>query len=72
MHYARKGIVTPEMEFIAERENQRLIDSLSSQHRGESFGAKLQKVITPEFVRDEVARGAPSSRPTSTTRSPSR
>ena len=57
MHYARKGIVTPEMEFIAERENQRLIDSLSSQHRGESFGAKLQKVITPEFVRDEVARG---------------
>jgi len=57
MHYARTGIVTPEMEFIAERENQRLIDSLSSQHRGESFGAKLQKVITPEFVRDEVARG---------------
>src|ERR1041384_99985 len=57
MHYARTGIVTPEMEFIAERENQRLIDSLSSQHRGESFGAKLQKVITPEFVRNEVARG---------------
>jgi phosphomethylpyrimidine synthase len=57
MHYARRGIITPEMEFIAERENQRLIDSLSTQHRGESFGAHLPKVITPEFVRGEVARG---------------
>ncbi len=59
MHYARKGIVTPEMEFIAMRENQRLIDSdsLSFQHRGESFGASLPKLITSEFVRDEVARG---------------
>jgi phosphomethylpyrimidine synthase len=57
MRYARKGIITPEMEFIAERENQRIIDSLSFEHPGESFGAKLQKVITPEFVRDEVARG---------------
>jgi phosphomethylpyrimidine synthase len=57
MHYARRGIVTPEMEFIAVRENQRLIDSLSFQHGGESFGAKLPKVVTPEFVRDEVARG---------------
>jgi phosphomethylpyrimidine synthase len=57
MHYARKGIITPEMEFIAVRENQRMIDSLSFQHPGESFGARLQKVITPEFVRDEVARG---------------
>jgi phosphomethylpyrimidine synthase len=57
MHYARKGIVTPEMEFIAIRENQRLIDSLSLQHRGESFGAELPGEITPEFVRSEVARG---------------
>ena len=57
MHYARKGIITPEMEFIALRENQRMIDSLSFQHRGESFGAKLPKSVTPEFVRDEVARG---------------
>jgi phosphomethylpyrimidine synthase len=57
MHYARKGIVTPEMEFIAIRENRRLVDSLSFQHRGESFGARLPKEITPEFVRSEVARG---------------
>jgi phosphomethylpyrimidine synthase len=60
MHYARKGIVTPEMEYIAIRENQRregLIDLLTRQHPGESFGAALPKTITPEFVRDEVARG---------------
>jgi phosphomethylpyrimidine synthase len=57
MHYARKGVVTPEMEFIAIRENQKLIAGLEQQHPGQSFGAKLQKVITPEFVRDEVARG---------------
>ncbi len=60
MHYARRGIVTPEMEFIAIRENQRL-DSLAEmlqvQHPGESFGASLPPVITPEFVRAEVARG---------------
>ncbi len=60
MHYARKGIVTPEMEFVAIRENQRL-DSLPEpirrQHKGESFGAAIPKLITPEFVRDEVARG---------------
>ncbi|UCF75905.1 MAG: phosphomethylpyrimidine synthase ThiC, partial [Betaproteobacteria bacterium] len=60
MHYARRGTVTPEMEFIAIRENQRL-EALSElvrrQHRGESFGASLPKTITPEFVRDEVARG---------------
>ncbi|MGQ4661156.1 phosphomethylpyrimidine synthase ThiC [Lysobacter sp. F6437] len=61
MHYARRGIVTPEMEFIAIRENQR-IDAireahLLNQHPGESFGANIQKIITPEFVRDEVARG---------------
>ena len=62
MHYARKGIVTPEMEFIAIRENQRL-EAISEmyklQHPGESFGASIPKVITPEFVRDEVARGRP-------------
>src|SRR5690606_13374756 len=58
MHYARRGIVTPEMEFIAIRENQR-IDAireahLLKQHPGEPFGASIQKIITPEFVRDEV------------------
>jgi phosphomethylpyrimidine synthase len=57
MHYAKKGIITPEMEFIALRENQRLVDSLAFQHPGQSFGASLQKTITPEFVRSEVARG---------------
>ena len=60
MHYARRGIVTPEMEFVAIRENQRLetaSDLLRRQHPGESFGARLPSVITPEFVRDEVARG---------------
>ncbi|HSC96211.1 MAG TPA: phosphomethylpyrimidine synthase ThiC [Burkholderiales bacterium] len=60
MHYARRGMVTPEMEFIAIRENQRL-DALShlvrSQHPGQAFGAAIPKAITPEFVRDEVARG---------------
>ena len=61
MHYARRGIVTPEMEYIAIRENQRLESireaHLLNQHPGESFGANIQKIITPEFVRDEVARG---------------
>jgi phosphomethylpyrimidine synthase len=61
MHYARRGIVTPEMEYIAIRENQRLdalVDSaLRTQHPGESFGASLPGRITAEFVRDEVARG---------------
>ncbi|MGH8640535.1 MAG: phosphomethylpyrimidine synthase ThiC, partial [Burkholderiales bacterium] len=60
MHYARCGIVTPEMEFIAIRENQRLdalSDFLRRQHAGQSFGAAIPKTITPEFVRDEVARG---------------
>ncbi|WP_434131591.1 phosphomethylpyrimidine synthase ThiC [Methylocaldum sp. GT1BB] len=60
MHYARKGIVTPEMEFIAIRENQRLeavSEMYKLQHPGESFGASIPKLITPEFVRDEVARG---------------
>ena len=57
MHYAKKGIVTPEMEFIAVRENQRLISGLETQHAGQSFGAATPKEITPEFVRSEVARG---------------
>jgi phosphomethylpyrimidine synthase len=61
MHYARRGIVTPEMEFIAIRENLRLNAlkdlGLLRQHRGEHFGAAIPDAITPEFVRDEVARG---------------
>jgi phosphomethylpyrimidine synthase len=60
MHYARRGIVTPEMEFIAIRENQRregLAELLTRQHRGEPFGAALRQQITAEFVREEVARG---------------
>lgn len=60
MHYARQGIITPEMEFIAIRENQRrenMSELLQTQHPGQNFGASIPKVITPEFVRDEVARG---------------
>jgi phosphomethylpyrimidine synthase len=60
MHYARKGIITPEMEFIAIRENQRrenMSELLQTQHKGHDFGAAIPKIITPEFVRDEVARG---------------
>ncbi|MBM3358544.1 MAG: phosphomethylpyrimidine synthase ThiC [Betaproteobacteria bacterium] len=60
MHYARRGIITPEMEFIAIRENQRrdaLSESITRQHPGQSFGAAIPKMITPGFVRDEVARG---------------
>ncbi|HMH17617.1 MAG TPA: phosphomethylpyrimidine synthase ThiC [Burkholderiales bacterium] len=60
MHYARKGIITQEMEFIAVRENQRrdlLPDLVNRQHPGQDFGASIPKTITPEFVRDEVARG---------------
>jgi phosphomethylpyrimidine synthase len=69
MHYARKGIVTPEMEFIAIRENQSR-DSMGLlqqsrnghgggvvQHPGQAWGARIPERITPEFVRDEVARG---------------
>ena len=69
-HYARKGIVTPEMEFVAIRENlgrQAAYESvhnakgarnvLNQQHPGESWGASIPKWMTPEFVRDEVARG---------------
>jgi phosphomethylpyrimidine synthase len=74
MHYARRGIVTPEMEFIAIRENLRrreyleelrssgplgirMAELLGRQHRGQSFGASIPAEVTPEFVRDEVARG---------------
>jgi len=60
MHYARRGVITPEMEFIAIRENQRmdaLAELLRRSHPGQSFGAAIPKAITPEFVRDEVARG---------------
>jgi phosphomethylpyrimidine synthase len=74
LHYARKGIVTPEMEFIALRENlqreqyieslkatgktgDKMLELLTKQHRGESFGASIPEMITPEFVRSEVARG---------------
>jgi phosphomethylpyrimidine synthase len=70
MHYARKGIVTPEMEFIAIRENlgreqayewvenrQGSRRVLNQQHQGQGFGASIPRHITPDFVRDEVARG---------------
>ncbi len=61
MHYARRGLITPEMEFVAIRENQRL-DALAdaalrTQHPGQPFGATLPGRITPAFVRDEIARG---------------
>jgi len=59
MHYAKQGIITPEMEYIAIRENckwQEYKDQIGQQ-KGESFGASIPDVITPEFVRDEVARG---------------
>ena len=60
MHYARQGIITPEMEFIAIRENQKMEEMRElwkDQHPGDSFGASIPDVITAEFVRDEVARG---------------
>jgi phosphomethylpyrimidine synthase len=71
LHYARRGVITPEMEFIALRENARLQsagaalemsataprDSLFGQHPGQAFGASVPREITPEFVRAEVARG---------------
>ena len=62
MHYARQGIITPEMEYIAIRENMKLAEHraaglLKEQHAGNSFGASIPKEITAEFVRDEVARG---------------
>ena len=71
LHYARKGIITPEMEFVAIRENMKLQsareavemtaqgprDQLRFQHPGQAWGASIPKEITPEFVRNEVARG---------------
>src|SRR4029077_6166311 len=65
MHYARKGIVTPEMEFVALRESMLLekflkepvYASRSRQHPGQPFGAQIPKQVTPEFVRSEVAAG---------------
>jgi len=57
LHYARRGMITPEMEFVAIRENQRLEQSPRPQHPGNSWGASIPKQITPEFVRDEIARG---------------
>ncbi|WP_303902575.1 phosphomethylpyrimidine synthase ThiC [Thiohalomonas denitrificans] len=65
MHYARRGIITPEMEFIAIRENCKLremradplYEKLLRQHPGQAFGANIPDEITPEFVRDEVAAG---------------
>ncbi|MGH9756033.1 MAG: phosphomethylpyrimidine synthase ThiC [Blastocatellia bacterium] len=68
MHYARRGVITPEMEFVAIRENlgrQAAFEALNNgernrlnhQHRGDSFGASVPSYVTPEFVRQEVARG---------------
>ena len=62
MHYARQGIITAEMEYVAIRENLKLEKAreaglLDSQHPGQSFGASIPKEITPEFVRSEIARG---------------
>lgn len=64
MHYARKGIITPEMEYVAIRENQQIEElkglspEIAAQHAGQPFGAVFPKQgITPEFVRDEIARG---------------
>ena len=72
MHYARAGIITPEMEYVALRENQnrqayveslhatgntRLLELMTRQHAGHSYGAALPETITPEFVRQEIAAG---------------
>ncbi len=62
MHYARQGIITAEMEYVALRENMKLQEAhaaglLSQQHAGHSFGASIPKAITAEFVREEIARG---------------
>ncbi|MCP5162600.1 MAG: phosphomethylpyrimidine synthase ThiC [Hahellaceae bacterium] len=62
LHYARQGIITPEMEFVAIRENMKLQEAraaglLDAQHPGESFGANIPKEITAEFVRSEIALG---------------
>ena len=65
MHYARQGIITPEMEYVAIRENLKLQEmradpryaALLRQHRGQDFGASIPDIITAEFVREEIARG---------------
>jgi phosphomethylpyrimidine synthase len=57
MHYARRGIITPEMEYVAIRENLGREVALDQARDGESFGASIPDFVTPEFVRDEVARG---------------
>ena len=57
MHYARKGIITPEMEYVAERENLGRARLAEYKRDGESFGASIPDYVTPEFVRDEIARG---------------
>ena len=61
MHYARQGVITSEMEFIAIRENLKLQEvrdeQLKKQHEGNPLGASIPQEITPEFVRSEVARG---------------
>jgi phosphomethylpyrimidine synthase len=60
MHYARKGVITPEMEFVAIRENQKMDEMRElwkDQHVGQSFGASIPDQISPEFVRAEIARG---------------
>ncbi len=67
MHYARKGIITPEMEYIAIRENRPRDNVDMRQHAGQNFGAKNLTEITPEFVRQEVAAVGQLFRPTLTT-----
>jgi phosphomethylpyrimidine synthase len=57
MHYARQGIITPEMEYVAERENLGRERLKEYRRDGESFGASIPDYVTPEFVRDEIARG---------------
>jgi phosphomethylpyrimidine synthase len=57
LHYARQGIVTPEMEYIAIRENLGRAAVRNAERDGESFGASIPDHVTPEFVRDEIARG---------------
>ncbi len=57
LHYARKGIITPEMEYVAIRENLGRERAANIKRDGESFGAAIPDYVTPEFVRDEVARG---------------
>ncbi len=62
LYYARQGIITPEMEYVAARENlglspEAMATAVNSQHPGQSFGASIPNIVTPEFVRSEIARG---------------